>query len=214
MVITPHVIAGVAAAAITEFHFARAENNNERPLFLKSNRFKIILISCLLGFSSHFLLDAIPHYEYDIYASVPYDFSGIVIDSIVACTSLFIILHGLLRETARGLDIPSNLRGAWAKEKLRYVPFLISLTAAGFAAILPDIILTLGKPYFGVPMRVFDKFHHFWHTSIRISDGYAFMIEACITLGMAWFLLKTIPKIKIEIDSKQIAQELADISSR
>ena len=116
MVITPHVIIGCFVAA-------KIQNR-----YLKNNKFdsgwRFWTTVTVLSLASHFLLDFIPHYDYNIYDT---RYTGEIVAKLVLDLFLaFCFVSAVCRYATNLIDF-------------FYKPFL-ALYIGAFVSILPDII--------------------------------------------------------------------------
>ena len=166
MVITAHAVVGSLIACL--FHkFARVKINN----------FWLWAIVFVFAFFSHFLLDAIPHWDYSL--ERPDQFSGLsraVIDCLIA--GLLIILSS--RNLTKGFF------GLWQCRILFW---------GAWAAILPDAIIYITK-HLGMQTFLFlnfFKFHEGMHSSARPNLSYGGPIQIVIVIiacGLLWELYR------------------------
>ena len=161
MVITPHAVVGSLIAVV----IVRLIPKNKDPVWA-------YLIALPLAFISHFILDAIPHWEYnyrDIRNSVL--LSRALADSIIAIS--------LIMVASRGLE--DGFIGFW-KRRLIFI--------GAFAAILPDILtLIKNNSVFMQPyLSGFEIFHERIHTRTRILFLTGFSVEVMVTF-LSFFLI-------------------------
>jgi hypothetical protein len=138
MILCTHAVVGAALASFLPSHPAAA---------------------FVVGFASHFALDAIPHWDYPIKSrsvnpriGAPMVFDGALLQDAVAigCDGLFGILAALLLFAS-----PASL---WA----------ILLGAIG--AMLPDPLQFVHARFPHEPLRTLQRFHRWAHTEKRIKD--------------------------------------------
>jgi len=117
MVLTPHILAGVALGA-----------SISNPV-----------MAAIGAFALHFALDAIPHWDYDIYSSRRKAALKVGADlAIAGIAVLFLIRH-----------MPPEQQ--------------INILIGGFFGILPDGLLFLSFIFKNKYLDRFARFHNFWH---------------------------------------------------
>jgi hypothetical protein len=136
MILCTHAIVGGAVASFLPSHPASA---------------------FLLGFASHFALDAIPHWDYPIRSSSinPNIGSPLTFDHALVCDVVTIGLDGLLG-TMASLVLFATPESAWT----------ILLGAAG--AMLPDPLQFVHAHFPREPFCTLQRFHRFVHTHKQI----------------------------------------------
>lgn len=117
MILTPHILSGAAVATQT------------------SNPILVILLATVL----HYILDAVPHWDYDIYSSKKTAIQKISVDIFAASLIVLFAIWNLPLE----------------KQLL--------ILMGGFFGVLPDGILFLNIISGNTLFVRYVKFHHFWH---------------------------------------------------
>ena len=138
MILSTHAIVGAAIASFVPSHPTTA---------------------FVLGFGSHFVLDAIPHWDYPIRSAsvdpeigAPVTFDRALLRDVVVIGSdgLIGILGALL--------LFASSDGLW------------SILLGAFGAMLPDPLHTIYAHFPHEPLRTLQRFHRWIHTDKRIKD--------------------------------------------
>ena len=201
MLITPHVLVGSAIAAGIEF--------NRNGVSFLSTRASTVAIACGLAFTSHFLLDAVPHYDYSVYNSMTFDFYKIIFDATVAFAMGAVVFGNFLKETSLGLDHPAyKLKEPAIKDRFRHIPFLLTVIASAFASILPDIIINILRNHEGLAIMLFWQIHYFFHGSPSLTMTYGLISQGGLSIILGLYLLKLSTRLKTKLDSEQLGREV------
>lgn len=117
------------------------------------------VLALLIGIVSHFVLDAIPHWDYPLNANEPNPtLKGFVID--IMRVSLDLILGFLLVLLfVQGLTTFNPI--VWA---------------GALGGIIPDIFQFLGRRLPKTPLFIFVKFHDIFHTKKELKEHYIYGI--------------------------------------
>ncbi len=140
MTLTTHAIAGAALALIVPTNPA---------------------LAFVLGFASHFPLDAIPHYDYPIYSDSIHPKKP---DEPIRFDPLF------ARDAADfSLDAAIGIAVAVAIFSAG-VP-LPALLAGAVGGIIPDPLQVMAKKFPYAPLRSLQQFHQWMHTRYRLRES-------------------------------------------
>src|SRR6516225_4461997 len=150
MILSTHAIVGAAIASFLPSHPTTA---------------------FVLGFGSHFVLDAIPHWDYPIRSAsvnpkigAPVTFDRALLRDVVVIGS-----DGLLGILGALLLFASS-DGLW------------SILLGAFGAMLPDPLHTIHAHFPHEPLRTLQRFHRWIHTAKRIKKGVCLGIGSQIAL--------------------------------
>jgi hypothetical protein len=153
MILTTHAIVGGAIASFMPGHPVTA---------------------AVLGFVSHFVIDAIPHWDYPIHSvSVrPNNHGSLTFD------------RALLRDvTVIGLD---GLAGALLAIALFASPATVGVILLGaFAAMLPDPLQFVHGRYPHEPLRTLQRFHGWMHSDRKLDAQPALGIGSQVAFALA-----------------------------
>jgi hypothetical protein len=138
MILSTHAVVGAALASFVPSHPAAA---------------------FALGFASHFVLDAIPHWDYPIRsASVnPKICAPITFDRALLRDAVVIGSDGLLGVLAALLFFASS-DGMW------------SILLGALGAMLPDPLHTINAHFPHEPLQTLQRFHRWIHTDKRMTS--------------------------------------------
>ena len=138
-----------------------------------------------VGFASHFVVDAIPHYDYPIYsASINPKEEG-----------SFHLDQAFLRDMADfTLDAGAGLLISIAV--FANILWLPAILAGAIGGILPDPLQVVYKKWPHEPLAALYRFHQWIHTSRRLRDEGKLMLGI---ISQAAFILVVIVAVKVLI---------------
>jgi hypothetical protein len=149
MILSTHAIVGAAIASFLPSHPAAA---------------------FVLGFGSHFVLDAIPHWDYPIRSAsvnpkigAPVTFDRALLRDVVVIGS-----DGLLGLLA-ALLLFATSDGFW------------SILLGALGAMLPDLLQTIHAHFPREPLRTLQRFHCWIHTDKKIKENIILGVGSQIT---------------------------------
>lgn len=148
------------------------------------------LLALLFGFISHFLLDAIPHWDYRL-ESLDRNESKPLATTIRLDRSLCRDLVRLGIDTGGGLIIVWLSAGA--PPFFIFSDFWLAVLAGAAGALLPDLLQFVYFRSPREPFRSLQRFHHFIHTRYHFNNrpglGASLQIGlVAITLGVSWLI--------------------------
>lgn len=205
MVITPHALTGLLIA--TNIERLRFKNGYWKK------RWKLLVLASILSFFSHFLMDAIPHHDYQIIPDLTNNIYKILIDMFFLFTISSIIYWRQLKITALALQTPiGRLNEPGIKINLRYLPLFLMLAVSVFTGLLPGIII-LGAKYSPTTLLAYAaRFHDFFHSQIltRNEFGIGTFIQIIFSLFVIFLLMDSIKKIEICCSGEEAEAWLAE----
>ena len=147
---------------------------------------RVPVVGFLLGFASHFLLDAIPHWDYRLSSSVK--------DEVNPLNSDIVLGHHFVWDLLKiGFDV---LLGVG-------VTFLLygggggwhnwSLWTGAFGAILPDFLQFVYYKFRRWPLSALQRFHLWIHTEKRLDGRPVLGVTLQVLLTGVVFLLLGLP---------------------
>lgn len=161
MVITPHALASV----IISVNIERLHTRNPRHF----KRWLAIGASCFLSFCSHFLLDAVPHYEYSIQGPDNLDNAlKIAFDLATALVVIGFVFKNQTKELLEWSRYPIQFLGSFPKAKFRNLPFLVTMFASVAASIIPDVLTQISRTT--GTLFAYKAFHDFYHTRLGVDS--------------------------------------------
>jgi hypothetical protein len=150
MILSTHAIVGAAIASFLPSHPTTA---------------------FVLGFASHFVLDAIPHWDYPIRSAAvdPKIGAPMTFDRALLRDAVVIGSDGLVGILGALLLFASS-DGLW------------SILLGAFGAMLPDPLQTLHTHFPYEPLRTLQRFHRWIHTDKRIKEDIILGVGSQIAL--------------------------------
>jgi hypothetical protein len=150
MILSTHAIVGAAIASFLPSHPTTA---------------------FVLGFASHFVLDAIPHWDYPIRSAAvdPKIGAPMTFDRALLRDAVVIGSDGLLGILSALLLFASS-DGLW------------SILLGAFGAMLPDPLHTIHAHFPYEPLRTLQRFHRWIHTDKRIKEDIILGVGSQIAL--------------------------------
>ncbi|MDP3953815.1 MAG: hypothetical protein Q8Q06_00155 [bacterium] len=186
MIITAHALTACWIASwlrVWPGRWKKFGENNEKKL--------VFAVSCIISFASHFLLDALPHWDYSINTSSDIlNVSVISLDVLMLLAVMLIIFFRPLGPIFDSMfDLPKHKREAKLRGGTIYLFFLLLFSA--FFSLLPDILKNLGLMY-GLPRLLFlEGVHNNFHTHIKLDPAVGtLMLFAHVVLILFLFFLK------------------------
>src|SRR6476619_5073715 len=164
MVLSTHAIVGAAIASFVPIHPTTA---------------------FVLGFASHFVLDAIPHWDYPIRSAAvdPKIGAPMTCDRALLRDAVVIGSDGLLGILGALLLFASS-DGLW------------SILLGAFGAMLPDPLQTIHAHFRGEPLRTLQRFHRWIHTDKRIKEDIILGVGSQIALVAVMVRLTMVTQLR------------------
>lgn len=129
----------------------------------------LLLTTFTLAFISHWLLDAIPHYDYRL-SSLQHDHANHLNDDMVIGVKFVRDLIFIGGDILLGLVISWFLFGGGGKLLSLHPAVLIGYSAA----ILPDFLQFVQMKLRIEPFKTLKRMHDFFHSDIQIHSGFWF----------------------------------------
>lgn len=192
MVITLHAIAATWIAVDFERLHVKSPNNYPRKL--------IVPVVCLAAFCSHFLLDAIPHYDYWIYGPDKITSAvKILADLVVALT----VSGFVLKKQIKSLVVWANLRIKnhrlpSAKEKLADLPLVLTTLAAITLSLTPDALVVLSRVTGA--LTKYRRLHDFFHSPISLKLFWGTAVQLLVVLAFSAIAIRSRSRLNREVE--------------
>ena len=141
----------------------------------------------MASFSSHFILDTIPHYDYSIAIndfSTPYK---LALDFLFTLTIFLFVFWLSVKKSNAFLQEPiDNRHKLWAQEGIRYLNFLGLVVLGIFFAWLPDIFKILTYNQSGnVVIEYINKFHVQIHSRHYLAASLGLILQIILSISCA-----------------------------
>ena len=163
MIIAPHALTACFIAS-----YLRASPLRWRIVGGMRGMFFLVF---LLSFMSHFILDALPHWDYYISKSIPsVSIGNIIFDLVIFGAMMVYIFYKPLIPIFEAVLNPSRYRKE-ARLRQETISLLCLLLSASFFSLLPDILKNTGQ-LLGMPSLLFlESIHIYLHSSIKLDPA-------------------------------------------
>ncbi len=141
-----------------------------------------LLVAFVAGFGSHFLLDAIPHWDYHL-ASATKDEADSLNDDMTIGRQFVADLGKI------GLDLVVGLALVWWLFASGADGFQWSIWFGAAGGVLPDLLQFVYFKFRPAPLRPLQRFHQFIHTKKRLDGRPALRIFLQIIIPFALILI-------------------------
>ena len=147
MTLTTHAIAGAAIATTMPSH----------PI-----------IGFVLGFASHFVLDAIPHWDYKL-SSTTGNEDALKRDMVIGGKGFFMDMFKIGSDVALGIILSFLLFGFALASNFHDTQMLIAILCGAIGGILPDPLQFVYWKFRHQPMIALQTFHQWIHTDLKLT---------------------------------------------
>ncbi len=204
MIITPHALMGLLiATGVERLRFKKIKFNK---------RWHLILLTGLLCFLSHFILDSIPHYDYSIYPDPLENIYKILIDVGIFTIIFWFIFRKQFASLIDLLNQPmSELHKTKNKDRFRHLPFFFMVVIGLLVALLPDI-LSMAVPS---PDKIFllgkiQNLHKSVHSNELMDILPGMYVQIFTSVFLIYCLLRYKKRLEFEGSSEEAEAWLAN----
>lgn len=192
MIIIPHAV----ASALISICFERLR----APRPERWSRAMVVTIVCAASFCSHFLLDALPHYDYRIYGPNKMENAvKIFFDFAFAMTLVIFIFKKQFRDLKTWASYPGKIRSLpSAKEKLASLPVVLTVLAGIAFSLLPDILIVISHTTHA--LENYKKFHDAFHGQVSLKIEWGVICQIITVLILLFLAQKRREKMDYELE--------------
>lgn len=163
MTLTTHAIVGAAAAKLFPEHF---------------------LTAFTAGFISHFLIDAIPHWDYKLRSIKKDPANPLNNDMVFGFNFIIDILH-ISFDFLLAITVPFLIFGASNLSQATILAYGI------IGGTLPDLLQFIYFKWRKQPLISLQKFHHWIHTKKKLTEWKSgIALQLILNATVVWFTLK------------------------